>query len=214
MQRAGAKTITLGDNLAQGTSTIINNGEQKVLGYADIKMTGGSGPVANGSNAIIQSNSPTATQRIEANNLEMANSTAGGNSSVAAILAAQQSIHAHGNVSLTANASGGTLPGVRIGGLGGGGGTPSATNLTLNVDGNLELKGSTTTANNGVGIGSTGAAGAPPVANNISIDAGGNVILTAGTLEGSGVRIGTSAKTPGRASARARSASRRAAASS
>jgi hypothetical protein len=195
MTRVGSKTLTLGDNAAQGQSTIVNNGEQKILGYADLKMIGGSGPVANGSNAIIQSNSATATQRIEANNLEMSNSTLGGNSSVAAILAARQNIHALGNVSLTANASGGTLPGVRIGGLGGGGGTPSATNLELKVGGNLELRGSTTTANNGVGIGSTGAVGAPPVANNITIDAGGNVVLTAGNFDGSGARIGTSGNT-------------------
>lgn len=195
MQRAGTKTITLGDNAAQGTSSIVNSGEQKLLGFADIKMTGGSGPVANGSNALIQSNSATRTQRIEANNLEMSNSTLGGNSSVAAILAAQQNIHALANVTMTANASGGTLPGVRIGGLGGGGGAPSATNLTLTVGGDLILQGSTTTANNGVGIGSTGAVDAPAVANNITIDAGGNVILNAGDFDKSGVRIGTSANT-------------------
>ena len=195
MQRVGTKTIALGDNAAQGQSTIVSNGEQQLLGYADIKMTGGSGPVANGSNAIIQSNSATRTQRIEANNLEMSNSTLGGNSSVAAILAAQQNIHALGNVTMTANASGGTLPGVRIGGLGGGGGAPSATNLMLTVGGDLILQGSTTTANNGVGIGSTGAVDAPPVANNITIDAGGNVILNAGNFDKSGVRIGTSTNT-------------------
>ena len=36
-----------------------------------------------------------------------------------------------------------------------------------------------------------------PLANKITIDAGGNVILNAGTPEGSGVRIGSSANTGG-----------------
>ena len=173
------------------------NGDQKVLGYADITVTGGSGTAfAGSSNALILATNPTRTQRIEANNLSLSNSTLGGNNSVAAILGAHQSIHALGNVTLTANASGGTLPGVRIGGLAANavtGSPATATDLDLLVGGNVELNGGTA-ANNGVGIGSTAAVG-PAFANTITIDAGGNVILNAGTAEGTGARIGSSTNT-------------------
>ena len=190
MTASGPKSITIGDHAAQGLSTISSNGDQKVLGYADITITGGSGPVANGSNATIFASNPTRTQRIEARNLSLANSILGGNNSFAGIQGAHQSIHALGNVTLTANASGGTLPGVRIGGLSGPGST--ATDLNLTVGGDLILTGGSA-VNNGVGIGTTAAPPAGAVlANNITIDAGGNVILTSGTADGTGARIGSS----------------------
>jgi trimeric autotransporter adhesin len=192
MTAGGPKSITIGDHAAQGTSTISSGGDQRILGYADITLTGGSGPAANGSNATIFASNPTRTQRIEARNLSLANSIFGGNNSFAGIQGAHQSIHALGNVTLTANASGGTLPGVRIGGLSGTGAT--ATDLLLTVGGDLVLTASNTTANNGVGIGSTAAPG-PAFANHITIDAGGSVILNGGTTEGSGARIGSSAST-------------------
>ena len=80
-------------------------------------------------------------------------------------------IDATGDVTLTANASGGSLPGIRIGGLGGGGAAATGTNLTMNVGGDLVLTGGTL-AGNGVGIGSTASPSAPALANFITIDAG------------------------------------------
>ena len=185
----GPRHITLGSEAALGASTINAGGDQTITGRADIVMTGGAGPVQDGHNAIISAFNPTRTQRIEAGNLTLANSTLGGLNSVAAILGATQLIDATGDVMLTANASGGPLPGVRIGGLGGGGSAATGTNLTLTLDGNLILTGGTL-AGNGVGIGSTASPSAPPLANFITIDAGGSVILNT-RAAGAGARIGS-----------------------
>ncbi|HET9272577.1 MAG TPA: hypothetical protein VFO31_30575, partial [Vicinamibacterales bacterium] len=185
----GARRITLGSDAALGASTINAGGDQTIIGRADISLTGGAGPVQDGHNAIISAFNPTRTQRIEAGDLTLANSTLGGNNSVAAILGANQLIDATGDVTLTANASAGSLPGVRIGGLGGGGASATGTNLTLTLDGDLVLTGGTLSGN-GVGIGSTASPTAPALANNITINApNGNVILNSG-VAGSGVRIG------------------------
>ena len=187
MTRVGAKTITVGDHAAQGRSSIASNGDQTITGKADLVVTGGSGPVADASNATISVSNPNRLQRIDAGKITLANSILGGNNSVAGLQAANQLISTTGNVSLTANASGGVLPGVRIGGLGGA--APTATNLTLDVGGDLILTGGSVPGN-GVGIGSTGAVGAPPLANNITITAAGSVILSAGTAASTGARIG------------------------
>src|SRR5204863_516528 len=77
--------------------------------------------------------------------------------------------------------TGGSIAGVRIGGFGGA--TPSATNLTMNVGGDLVLAGGA--ANNGVGLGSSAVSSQP---NNINIHTGGNVVLNQGS--GAGARIG------------------------
>ena len=194
MTGAGPKEIVVGADAALGSSTISSGGHQAIRGGADVRLTGGSGPLLNGSNAIIFAFNPSNSfQSIEAGSLTLANSTLGGNNSVAAILARNQLINTTGDVTMTANASGGDLPGVRIGGLGGGGGTGTSTNLTLNVGGDLVLTGGSV-AGNGVGIGSTAAVG-PAFDNNITINApNGSVILNSG-VAGSGVRIGSAAST-------------------
>jgi filamentous hemagglutinin len=191
---AGPRSIALGSEAALGASTINAGGDQTITGRPDIIMTGGAGPVENGHNALIVAFNPTRTQRIEAGDISMANSTLGGLSSVAAINGANQVIDATGDVTLTANASLGSLPGVRIGGLAGG--SPSGTNLMLSVGGDLVLTGGTL-AGNGVGIGSTASPTAPALANNITINApNGDVILNSG-VAGSGVRIGAPQTTGG-----------------
>ena len=185
----GGGQITLGDHAALGQSLLSSNGDQTISGNADLTLTGGSGPLANGSNALITANNAARTQTINAGTLTMENSNLGGNSSVAAILGASQVITTTGDVIMTANASGGALPGVRIGGLGGGGAQATATNLTLNVGRDLRMTGGTL-ANNGVGIGST-ASQIPAPANHININAYGDVILET-RAAGSGARIGSS----------------------
>jgi len=152
----------------------------------DITIAGGPG----GNAGIL--GSASRLQTVRANNISLTNSAGGGINSVGFIQGGHQDIGATGNVTLTARASGGDLPGVRIGGLAGN--NPTATDLTLHVGGDLILTGGTA-VNNGVGIGSTGAAGAPALANDITITTGGSVILNAGTLAGTGVRIGSSANT-------------------
>ena len=158
-------------------------------------LIGGSGPIADGSNAIISVLSPLSVQNIHARSITLANSMLGGNNSVAAIQGANQIITTTGDVTLTGNASGGNLAGVRIGGVGGAGAT--ATNVTLNVGGDLVLTGGSV-AGNGVGIGSTAALGAPPFENIVVINAQGSVILNSG-VAGSGARIGSpqTGATPG-----------------
>jgi hypothetical protein len=185
---AGPRSITLGSEAALGASTINAGGDQTITGRPDIFLTGGSGFIQDGHNALIVAFNPLRTQHIEAGNLTLANSSLGGNNSVAAILGANQLIDATGDVTLTANASLGSLPGVRIGGLGGGGGSATGTNLTLILDGDLVLTGGTLSGN-GVGIGSTASPTAPALANFITIDAGGSVVLDT-RAAGAGARIG------------------------
>ena len=195
MAGAGPQQISLGDHAAQGRAFISSIGNQAIQGNADVVLIGGSGPIADGSNAIISVLNPLSVQNIQARSITLANSMLGGNNSVAAIQGANQAITTTGDVTLTGNASGGNLAGVRIGGLGGAGAT--ATNVTLNVGGDLVLTGGSV-AGNGVGIGSTAALGGPPFENIVVINAQGNVILNSG-VAGSGVRIGSpqTGATPG-----------------
>ena len=163
-----------------------NAGAQNVKVSGDLVIEGGAG----GNAGLV---GPTSRlQRIRANNIHMTNSAAGGINSVGFINGGHQDIHARGDLTMTARASGGDLPGVRMGGLAGN--LASATDLKLTVDGNIVLSGSQTSANNGVGIGSTGAPGTA-FGNNISIDLGGDLILNSGSLAGTGARIGSSAAT-------------------
>ena len=156
-------------------------GTQLLEVAGDLDIAGGAG-----GNAGI-TGSASRQQTIFADNIRLTNAAAGGNNSVGFVLGGHQDIHAAGDVTLTARASGGDLPGVRIGGLAGA--APTASDLTLTLGGDLVLTGGTA-ANNGVGIGSTAASGVAPLANNITIEAGGSVILNSGVAT-SGVRIGS-----------------------
>jgi hypothetical protein len=128
-----------------------NGGAQTINVTGDLVLTG-----AAGGNANITGSS-TRLQKITADNISMMNSAAGGINSGAFILAGHQEIHAAGNVTLTARASGGDLPGVRIGGLSANSATGflgTSTDLGLFVGRDVVLTGGTA-ANNGVGIGTT-----------------------------------------------------------
>ena len=159
-----------------GGGVAANAGAQMINVTGDISIAGDAG-----GNAAI-SNLGNRKQTIFADNIHLTNSAGGGNNSGAFITGPQQEIHAAGDVTLTARASGGDLPGVRIGS------SSTATNLELFVGGDLVLTGGTA-VNNGVGIGSSGSG--TPLANNIKIEAGGSVILNAGELQNTGVRIGS-----------------------
>ena len=196
MTSAGPKSITLGSEAALGGSSIRSGGMQLITGDADIAITGGSSPIDGASNAFIVAFNPGATQWIDAGTITLANSNnMVSHNSVAAILGASQLINTTGDVTLTANKSGGDFPGVRIGGLGGGGSPATTTQLSLNVGQDLILSGGTA-ANNGVGIGSTVSLTAPPLDNNITINAR-NVVLNSGTGEGAAARIGSPEPAPG-----------------
>ncbi|HEX6157660.1 MAG TPA: hypothetical protein VFZ54_16665, partial [Burkholderiales bacterium] len=172
--------------VSSGGGVPANAGAQNINVTGDLIIAGGAG----GNAGLLALG--TRLQRVRANNISMTNSAAGGINSVGFINGGgHQDIHALGNLTMTARASGGDLPGVRIGGLAGN--APTATDLKLTVGGDLVLTGGTA-ANNGVGIGSTAAPGTA-FANNLTIDVGGNVILDAGSLPGTGARIGSSANT-------------------
>ena len=183
---AGSAELT-GGNGGANNGAFINiagagpAGSQSLNITGDLSVAGGAG-----GNAGI-TGSANLQQTIFADNISLTNSAGGGTNSVGFILGGHQAINATGDVTLTARASGGDLPGVRIGGLAGA--APTATDLTLTVGGDLVLTGGTA-VNNGVGIGSTAALGVPPLANNITISAGGDVVLNSG-VPGSGARIGS-----------------------
>ena len=165
-----------------GNGAFINSsfgGDQTLNVSGDIVIAAGAG----GNAGILASSSRQ--QTIFADNISLTNSAGGGIDSVGFIQGGHQEIHAAGDVTLTARASGGALPGVRIGGSAG-----SPTDLRLFVGGDLVLTGGTA-ANNGVGIGSTASVGG--LANEIAIEAGGSVILNSGTVSGTGARIGSPA---------------------
>ena len=189
---AASQVINAGSVVLEGGAAGSNNGAfinssagaQSINVSGDLVVAGGAG----GSAGI--TGPATRLQSIRANNISMTNSAGGGINSVGFILGGHQDIHAIGDVTMTARASGGDLPGVRIGGLSGAAAT--ATDLTLTVGGDLILTGGTV-AGNGVGIGSTAAPG-PAFANNITITTGGDVILNSGGGR-QRVRIGSSATT-------------------
>jgi hypothetical protein len=120
-------------------------------------------------------------------------SGAGGVANFAAIQAQKQEIDVHGDLSLMAGGSVASATAGGGAGIGGrGGATPTATNLSLAVDGNLTLTGGS--------VAGTGASiGAPPLSNDptvMSISAGGNVVLNPGTAPGALARLGARAESP------------------
>jgi filamentous hemagglutinin family protein len=120
-------------------------------------------------------------------------SGAGGVANFAAIQAQYQQIGVHGDLSLIAGgsvASATTGAGAGIGGRGGA--APTATNLSLAVDGNLTLTGGSV-AGTGASIGASPLSDDPTV---MSIAVGGNVVLNPGTVAGALARIGTRAASP------------------
>ena len=164
-----------------GGGVAANAGTQAITVSGDIDIAGGAG----GNAGIL--GSAARQQTILAEDIRLTNSAGGGINSVGFIQGGHQQINASGDVLLEARASGGDLPGVRIGGLAGN--NPTATDLTLNVGRDLILTGGTA-PNNGVGIGSTAASGVPPLRNDITINAGRDVTLNSGVAT-SGVRIGS-----------------------
>ena len=179
-QTAGTSGNTASILLSSNTPAGIS-GKQLIDVQGDLTIAGGAGGTA-GINGSL-----TGQQTIYADNINVTNSAGGGFNSLGFILGGHQDIHATGDVTLAARASGGDLPGVRIGGLAGA--APTATDLVLSVGGDLVLSGGSA-PNNGVGIGSTAAPGVPALRNDIAIDVQGNVILNSGVAS-SGVRIGS-----------------------
>ena len=182
-QTINAGSVVLeGGQSGSGNGAFINStfaGDQTLHVSGDIVIAAGAG----GNAGILGSNSRQ--QIIFADNIRLTNSALGGIDSAGFIQGGHQAIHAAGDVTLTARASGGALSGVRIGGSAG-----IPTDLRLLVGGDLVLTGGTA-ANNGVGIGSTASVGG--LANEITIEAGGSVILNSGTASGTGARIGSPA---------------------
>jgi filamentous hemagglutinin family protein len=182
-QTINAGSVALqGGPSGSGNGAFINSnfgGDQTLNVSGDIVIAAGAG----GNAGILGSGSRQ--QTIFADNIRLTNSAGGAIESVGFIQGGHQEIHAAGDVTLTARAAGGALPGVRIGGSAG-----SPTDLRLFVGGDLVLTGGTA-ANNGVGIGSSASVGG--LANEITIEAGGSVILNSGTASGTGARIGSPA---------------------
>jgi filamentous hemagglutinin family protein len=116
------------------------------------------------------------------------NAGLGGVSNFASIQAEAQSVRVHGDLAVSAfgSATAGSIGGgASIGGRGGS--FPSATNLTLDVDGSIELTGGTAP---GVGV-AIGGGTTSTEDTNISIHAGGNLTMNPGTASGAGARIGS-----------------------
>jgi filamentous hemagglutinin family protein len=187
----GSQTVNVTGSLTlEGSDTGINNralltsaGAQTIQGGADIAIRAGASGVSGTVNAGITAGTGH-LQSIAARHIAMTNSAGGGTDSFASIGGTHQVINATGNVTLTGRNSGGSLPGVRIGGFGGA--LPTATNIVMNVGGDLVLTGGA--GANGAAIGGSGVATQP---NNISIAAGGSVTLQSGS--GAGARIGSAA---------------------
>jgi len=159
--------------------TVQGGGDQNIdAGTGSILQTAGSGGSLN--NASI--NTTTGNQRVRAASISLV-SGSGGSDNSATMLAASQDIATTGDVSLAGGTATGTLSGARIGGVGGT--SPTNTDLTLSVGGNLHLTGGDA-AGNGSSIGSS-VAGLTQT-SNLRITATGDVILDSGSA--AGVRIG------------------------
>ena len=177
----GQQTIVADSILLQGgasgsnNSAMIgaNNGSQTLdVGAGGIALIGGAGGFRNF--AMIRSLGER--QTIEAGDTSLL-AGAGGTDNFASIQGRSQDMTVHGDLVLTARGStrdtaGG---GVRIGGVGGG--SPSATQLALQVDGNLTM---TAGSVDGTGalLGSTTSSTQP---NDVTVVAGGDVTLNGGT---------------------------------
>jgi autotransporter-associated beta strand protein len=183
IQITGGSIVLNGASGGSGNGAAIVAGrDQTITGNADIFVNGGAG-----GNASITAGVPgvqAGVQTISAHDISLTNAAAGGSGSSGTLLAETQIISATGNVTLTSQASGGTLPGTRIGGFSG-----TGSNVNLTVGGNLTISGGSA-PDNGAGIGSS-ASGAPG-ANTVAITAGGNVVLNGGGATNAGARIGYS----------------------
>ena len=190
----GDQTLTVTGELrvtggASGTGNragIVTNANQTINGNPDIVLTGGAGGGAGNAsnNVFIQATGPDTTQQtINARTIQITAGT--GTDASATFNAARQVVNTLGNVSIFGSGGPGGSNGARIGGIGGT--TLGPTNLTLNVGGNLLLRGGTV---NGASLGSSGAS---TQANTITVNATGDVTLES---QGAGARIGSSNQTP------------------
>lgn len=164
-------------------------GNQTISGNPDITIQGGASGGADlaGNFADIRASSASALQNIAAGNLTL-QAGAAGQENFAAVIGANQTISALGDVSLTGGGSQTSLDGTsgggaRIGGLGGA--SPSPTNLSLTVDGDLTLIGGSTA---GAALGSNLVGGQP---TTIVVSATGDISLNGGASTASGSRIGS-----------------------
>jgi hypothetical protein len=178
----GAITIVGGAAGSNNRALILSSGNQTINGNPDITLQGGASGSDNGVGII--ASGLTKTQTIHAKNIALVSGSGGVNNSVA-ISAPKQLINTTGDLTMTGGASIGQFSGTRIGGLGGN--TLSATDLTMNIGGNLLMSGGSAQFN-GASIGST--LSSPALPNSITINAVGDVVLNSGTA--AGARIGSS----------------------
>jgi len=195
-----------------------NGGSQTIeAGAAGITLTGGADGSRNFAMINQASSNPVETQTVHSTgdvllqggegnfnfamirgfggqqSFEVGNTTllagAGGIDNFAAIQGRNQDMTVHGNLALTARGSGrGTAGGgVRIGGVGGG--SPSATQLTLHVDGNLTMMAGSVPGTGAV-LGSDTRSTQP---NDVTIVTGGDVTLDGGTAPNTYSLIGAAA---------------------
>jgi len=163
------------------------NGGQTITGSPNITLTGGPSGGFDQEGNFAGLLTSFDLQSITAGNVTL-NAGAGGVNNFATIQGPWQEITVNGNLAIT---GGGSVSGPVHGGgagIGGRGGlTPTDTNLTLNVSGNVTLVGGSV-ANSGASIGS-GFLGAQRT--DITLSAGGNITLSPGTA--AGARIGSPA---------------------
>jgi len=182
-----------GDGPSSNYARILSSGTaQFILGSPSIFLTGGptggmdggNGPSA-GNYALIQAS--VGQQTIVASDMTLQAGTSGvelpaGTENFAAIVAPVQNITVHGDLAMFGGDSQpGTLRagGAKIGGVGGN--APTPTDLTLIVDGNLQLTGG---AVSGANIGNASLGGQT---TDIEIDVGGSITLTGGAAGGASI---------------------------
>ncbi len=183
---------TVGSRNSVGIHTRTGGSTQTITGTTSanspsITLTGGAsgGVDLEGNSAILDVDLVGGTQTITADGVTL-NAGAGGINNYAVIQAPAQFINVHGDLAIKGGGSSATATtggGAAIGGRGGS--TPTPTNLTLNVDGNLTLTGGTNSGS-GANIGSGFLGGQT---TDITMNVGGNITLNPGTV--SGARIGS-----------------------
>ncbi len=185
----GALMLTGGSGVSGNFAQInANNGSQSITGGPVIELTGGTGGIADDGNRA-QLRARVGTQTIDAAAMTITGG-ANGVSNGANVQAPHQNIRVAGNLALEGkgSASGAVQGGAaRLGAPGGGALAP--TDLTLDVGGNVTLKGGDVAT---ALIGSSTLGGT--AANYVSMTVGGDVTLNAGN--GNGARIGARSSTP------------------